>query len=131
MVVDVADHWDTSTPRHLLRGITRTDEKDNIPDSTRDRASSKTPPDQKDKIEDVSDVVDSELSTINAKYVQKLEKKNETSDFDVSKEHIGKIVWVQCVKSWGTIRYFGNLPSSKATGEYVGISLSLPKGLNE
>ena len=131
LVVDVADHWDTSTPRHLLRGITRTDQKDNIPDSTRDRTSSKTPPDQKDKIEDVSDVVDSELSTINAKYVQKLEKKNETSDFDVSKEHIGKIVWVQCVKSWGTIRYFGNLPSSKATGEYVGISLSLPKGLNE
>jgi hypothetical protein len=77
------------------------------------------------------DVVDPELSTINAKYVQKLEKKNETSDFDVGKEHIGKIVWVQCVKSWGTIRYFGNLPSSKATGEYVGISLSLPKGLNE
>ena len=78
---------------------------------------------EQDEVQDEEQEVDLEVASIAMKDV---------SDFVVTKEHVGKIVWVQRVKSWGTIRYYGKLTKiGKANGTYVGVSLSLPKGLND
>lgn len=45
---------------------------------------------------------------------------------EISKASLGMIVWVQGVACWGTIRFYGKVPSKQ--GEWVGVALSLPRG---
>jgi len=54
---------------------------------------------------------------------------------------MGKVVWVNKVQCWGTIRFVGKIPNfCKKTGKtdgsmkkglFIGVSLSLKKGLND
>jgi hypothetical protein len=66
---------------------------------------------------------------------KKRQIQEETSDFEVGIRHVGKVVWVESVHCWGTIRFFGhvaNATSASARKEmWVGVSLSLPKGRND
>ena len=65
----------------------------------------------------------------------------EISDFVVSQKDMGKVVWVNKVQCWGTIRFVGKIPNfCKKTGKtdgsmkkglFIGVSLSLKKGLND
>jgi hypothetical protein len=65
----------------------------------------------------------------------------EISDFVVSQKDMGKVVWVNKVQCWGTIRFVGTIPNfCKKTGKtdgsmkkglFIGVSLSLKKGLND
>lgn len=45
----------------------------------------------------------------------------------ITKASCGKIVWVSRLKSWGTIRFVGKVPG-KPPGQWIGVSLSLPRG---
>ena len=66
---------------------------------------------------------------------KKRQMQKETSDFEVGIQHVGKVVWVESVHCWGTIRFFGKVTNvasaASKKGTWVGVSLSLPKGRND
>ena len=45
----------------------------------------------------------------------------------ITKASRGKVVWVPELKSWGTIQFVGQAPG-KPPGQWIGVSLSLPRG---
>ena len=104
-----------------------------------------------EEVDDANDVVSSTSSSTSATppssptplttEIEVAQKTKEISDFVVSPKDIGKVVWVNKVQCWGTIQFVGKIPNlSKKTGQpdrtlkkgiFIGVSLSLKKGLND